>query len=95
MQRKTCSVCGTPANISLCILASTVGQSPRLQGSAKAILFCKSCLEASTTGQGPEGLFGVRQRVNEAFHALAGTSCTCCRDPKPLTASVGLERRVG
>jgi hypothetical protein len=71
MQRKICSICGTPANISLCFLASTVGQAPRMQGAAKAILFCKACLEAAVCGRQPEGLSGVRERVSEALKVLA------------------------
>jgi hypothetical protein len=75
MRPKSCSVCGTPANISLCFLASTVGQSPRKQGAARAVLFCKACLEASLSGQQPEGLSGLQQHVSEACGALSGT-CT-------------------
>lgn len=94
MQRKICSICGTPANISLCFLASTVGQAPRMQGAAKAILFCQACLEAAVSGRRPEGLSGVRQRVSEALKALAFGPI---RDEEPTmtTASIGLERRAG
>ena len=87
MQRKICSICGTPANISLCFLASTVGQAPRMQGAAKAILFCKPCIEAAVCGRQPEGLLGVRQRVSEAVKVLAFGSNL---DPDPT-----LERRAG
>ena len=94
MQRKTCSICGTPASISLCFLASTVGQSPRMQGAAKSILFCKACIEAVVRGRLPEGLSGVQQRVSEALNVLAFGS-TCDREPTLTTASIGSERRVG
>src|ERR1700733_8237524 len=91
MQRKICSICGTPANISLCFLASTVGRSPRLQGAAKAILFCKACIEAVVRSRQPEGLSGVQQRVSEALNVLAVGS-TDDREPKLTTASIGLDR---
>lgn len=94
MQRKSCNVCGTPANISLCFLASTVGQSPRMQGAAKSILFCKTCLKAALSAQHPEGLSGLRQRVSEALSALAGT-CSCGRNPVERTASVEREKGAG
>jgi hypothetical protein len=94
MQRKTCSVCGIPANISLCFLASTVGQSPRMQGAAKAILFCKACIEAAVRGRHPEVLSGVKQRVSEALNVLAFGSAQD-RQPTLKAASTGLERRAG
>ena len=94
MQRKICSLCGNPANISLCFLASTVGQSPRMQGAAKAILFCTGCVQASVCGREPEGLSGVRQRVSEALEALAG-GYAIGREPPERATSVGLERRAG
>jgi hypothetical protein len=86
MQRKSCSVCGIPANISLCFLASTVGQSPRKQGAAKVVLFCKACLEASLSGQQPKGFSGLHQPVSEAWSALSGA----CTDGRGL-----VERAVG
>jgi hypothetical protein len=94
MQRKNCTVCGSPANISLCFLASTVGQSPRMQGAAKAILFCKACLEASVRGRHPKGLSGVQQRVSEALSTLAFGSAPV---PAPSNRVIvtGLERRAG
>ena len=91
MQRKICSICGTPANISLCFLASTVGQAPRMQGAAKAILFCQACLEAAACGRQPEGLSGVRQRVSEALKVLAFGS-TYDHEPTLTTASIELRR---
>jgi hypothetical protein len=42
-----------------------------MQGAAKAILFCKACLEAAVCGRQPEGLSGVRERVSEALKVLA------------------------
>jgi hypothetical protein len=94
MQRKICSICGTPANISLCFLASTVGRSPRMQGAAKAILFCKACIEAAACGRQPEGLLGVRQRVSEALKVLAFGS-TQDRESTSTASLIGLERRAG
>jgi hypothetical protein len=93
MQRKICSICATPANISLCFLASTVGQAPRMQGAAKAILFCQACLEAVVSGRQPEGLSGVRQRVSEALKVLAFGS-NREQEPTANAASIELERRA-
>jgi hypothetical protein len=94
MQRKTCSNCGIPANISFCFLASTVGQSPRIQGAAKAVLFCNACLEASAGVEQAEPLSGIKRSVIEAWKALArGTACS--QHLENPAFSTGLERRAG
>jgi hypothetical protein len=94
MQRKNCNLCGTAANVSFCFLASTVGQSPRIQGSARAVLFCNACLESLVNAQQSEPLSGVKQRVIEAWKALAGVPT---RGPhlEGRAALLGLEGRAG
>jgi hypothetical protein len=94
MQRKSCSNCGIPANFSFCFLASTVGQSPRIQGAATAVLFCNACLEALAGAEQAEPLSGIKRSVIEAWKALARGTARGQHLENPAF-STGLERRAG
>jgi hypothetical protein len=42
---KACSCCDSPADLSLCLLASTVGRAYRLQKCSESTAVCKSCMQ--------------------------------------------------
>ena len=46
MQKKSCSECGEPAEVSLCQIVSTVGRAPRLQRCGTSTAFCAACFGA-------------------------------------------------
>jgi hypothetical protein len=70
MQKKSCSECGEPADVSLCQIVSTVGRAPRGQLCSKSTAFCAVCfqvrIELLGGGRAPEhpaaplrGVYGV------------------------------------
>ena len=71
MQKKSCSECGMPAEVSLCQIVSTVGRAPRLQRCSKSIAFCAACLEGRIKLLCGSGLHGIQQSLGEAFTTLA------------------------
>jgi hypothetical protein len=44
MQPKPCSLCGSPADVSFVILASTLRIRPRRQNTSASVPFCQSCI---------------------------------------------------
>jgi hypothetical protein len=70
METKPCNRCGIPAEVSLCVLLSSVNRSPRLQKSTKSIALCSSCLTAWTSSNDAVTLPELKERVNTALDAL-------------------------
>jgi hypothetical protein len=71
MQKKVCSECGEPAEVSVCQIVSTVGRAPRLQRCSRAMAFCTACFTARIDLLRGMGSHGVQQPLSEAFTALA------------------------
>lgn len=70
MTPKSCSQCGRPADLSVCFLVSTVGQSPRTQKCSGSVLLCKTCiraLDAQLESVSPPSLI---QSLRTAYTAL-------------------------
>jgi hypothetical protein len=71
MQKKLCSECGEPAEVSLCQIVSTVGHSPRQQRCSTAMAFCAACFEARIELLCGVGLRCIKKSLSEAFTSLA------------------------
>ena len=73
MQKKSCSECGEPAEVSPCQIVSTVGRAPRQQRCSRATAFCTACFAARIDLLRGVGLDGIQQPLSDAFTALAIT----------------------
>jgi len=71
---KPCSERGAPAQFSLVVVLSTLGVTPRTQKCARAILRCKSCLQALLAGLKDHASPSLAESLSQAFTAIAGTS---------------------
>lgn len=71
---KACDYCGSPAQVSICTIASTLGQRKRRQKNTTAVPVCRACLNGSQAWDGVAGLPGIKQRVNTAVEALTKQS---------------------
>jgi hypothetical protein len=71
MQKKLCSECGEPAEVSLCQIVSTVGRTPRQQRCSRTVAFCVACFEARIQLLCGVGLSGIQNPLSEAFTSLA------------------------
>ena len=92
MQKKSCSECGMPADVSLCQIVSTVGRAPRHQRCSTATAFCTACFGARIKLLRGVGLRGIQRPLREAFTALAsacGLKLTHLKRPAPTTANGG------
>ena len=92
MQKKSCSECGEPADVSLCQIISTVGRAPRQQRCTTATAFCTACFEARIKLLRGVGLRGIHQPLSDTFTALAsacGLKLTRVKRPAPTTANGG------
>ena len=74
MQKKLCSECGEPADVSLGQIVSTVGRAPKQQRCSKYTAFCVACLEGRIKLLQVIGLRSTEQPLREAFTALPDAS---------------------
>ena len=71
---KTCTFCHSPAILSLCVIASTLGRKPRLQENTESVAVCRACLKIGRVWEGVAGSTGLKERVNTAADALTRRS---------------------
>lgn len=71
MTKRSCSECGSDAELSLCQIISTVGRTPRHQRCSTATAFCAVCLQSRLKLLRRLGLRGIHQPLGEAFTELA------------------------
>ncbi len=67
---KTCTFCDSPASLSICVIASTLGLKPRLQENTESVPVCKACLSLGRAWDGVAGSSGLKERVNTVADAL-------------------------
>ena len=92
MQKKSCSECGEPAEVSLCQIVSTVGRAPRQQRCTTSTAFCAACLQGRIKLLRVEGLHGIQKPLSEALTALADACEMTLNQPRctaPALASDG------
>jgi hypothetical protein len=65
-----CAKCGMPASISVCVLLSSIGSSPREQSCTRAVRFCKPCLQRLVRQERAAALRPLRQPLSDALTAL-------------------------
>ena len=87
MQKKSCSECGMPAEVSLCQIVSTVGRAPRQQRCSVSTAFCAACFGARIELLRGIGLHGIQKALSEAFTSLAeGCAMKLNRQPRTVSA---------
>jgi hypothetical protein len=86
---KSCTYCESPAALSLCAIASTLGRKPRLQENTESVPVCQACLNDGRAWDGVAGLPGLRERVNTAVNALTKQSD---EQSQPISEQVELKR---
>lgn len=88
MQKKSCSECGEPAEISLCQILSTVGRAKRQQQCTTSTAFCAACLQGRIKLLRRLGLHGIQRPLGDAFTALADAcEMSLGRPKRPCAAS--------
>jgi hypothetical protein len=71
MEPKLCSVCGKPAEVSMCQILSTVGRGDRKQQCSVSTPFCAACLQSRIKLLQRLGLHGIHKPLGDAFTTLA------------------------
>lgn len=71
---KPCTFCNSPAAVSVCVIVSTLGRTPRLQRNTESVPACKACLSLARAWDGDAGSTGIKERVNNAADALTRQS---------------------
>ena len=92
MQKKSCSECGEPAEMSLCQIISTVGIAPRQQRCTTSTAFCAAGLQGRIKLLCREGLHGIHKPLSETYTAMANDCAmrlTRAKPSKPTTESDG------
>jgi hypothetical protein len=74
MNPKSCSKCMGPAAFSLCLVLSTVNNSPRKQKCSPAVLFCDKCIRGLRQALCIINPDALREAVNTAYTALTAHS---------------------
>src|SRR5690242_11633642 len=74
MRPKPCSLCGSPADISFVVIASTLRVRPRCQEYSTSVLFCHSCmgvlLSVCSPELAPQSALPLTDALTSTFHAL-------------------------
>jgi hypothetical protein len=71
MKKKSCSECGSDAEVSLCQIVSTVGRRPRRQRCSASTAFCAACLQGGVKLLRGLSLENIRKPLSDAFTELA------------------------
>lgn len=71
---KRCLHCECPAEFSLCMIVSTLGNSNRRQKCTTALPFCASCLQRILAGSEVSASIRIRRALSDAYLALTQDS---------------------
>lgn len=92
MEAKPCSRCSRPADFSLALLLSTFRVRPRVQKCSQTIAFCNSCVNDVLSSLATSPLVGLRQRLINAYTAIAPHSVGALNPDQPISTRAGVHQ---